>query len=212
MTERLRVLVIGPGEAAATDALRYVALAPALADRAVELVVWTPGDPAAEQNRFGAMQAVIGWADVLVLRRCYRTWHACLNCGYRSLDAAEAGAHGREPGHSVVPAPYFGIRPLVGLLEAEPGVLGPRAIVYDTDDDFSSAELPAGAEDVLERDLIDKILGLADLVTTTTPVMADRLRAQTRAPVRVIRNAVDPAWYATGTAQDATPPLGEPRV
>ena len=144
MTDTLRVLVIGPGAAGASDALRFEAFVPALARHAIELVSWTPGDPATEEDPFGALEAVVGWAEVVVLRRHYRTWHACLGCGLRTLDTGEAGSHGRVAGHAVVLAPYFGIRPLIGLLEAEPGVLGNRAIVYDTDDDFSSADLPPG--------------------------------------------------------------------
>ena len=61
-----------------------------------------------------------------------------------------------------------------------------------------------------ERDLIERLLGLADLVTTTTPVLAERLAAHTRAPIRVIRNALDPAWYAADSS-DVDPP-GDPRI
>jgi glycosyltransferase involved in cell wall biosynthesis len=212
MTATLRVLVIGPGAAGASDALRFEAFVPELARHAVELVSWTPGDPATEEDPFGALEAVIGWSDVVVLRRHYRTWHACLGCGLRTLDTREARSHGRVAGHLVVPAPYFGIRPLIGLLEAERGVLGNRAIVYDTDDDVFSAELPAGAEDLLELDLIERILRLADLVTTTTPVLAERLAPHTLAAVRVIRNAVDPGWYEAGRPDGPAEAPGEPRV
>ncbi len=212
MTATLRVLVIGPGAAGASDALRFEAFVPELAGHAVELVSWTPGDPATEEDPFGALEAVVGWAEVVVLRRHYRTWHACLGCGLRTLDTGEARSHGRVAGHSVVLAPYFGIRPLIGLLETERGVLGNRAIVYDTDDDVFSAELPAGAEDLLERDLVERILRLADLVTTTTPVLAKRLAPHTFAPVRVIRNAVDPGWYEAARPDGPSEAPGEPRV
>ena len=208
MTDGLRVLVAGPGAAAASDALRFAAMIPALAEHSVELVNWTPPEPAAGRNAFEELEAAVGWADVLVLRRFYRTWHACLACGLRTLDPAEAVAHGKTAEHPVVLAPYFALRPLIGLLETEPEALGHRAIVYDTDDDFSSADLPAGAEDVLECDLIEKILGLADLVTTTTPVLAGRLAGRTRAPVRVVRNALDPAWYAVTDGGAAPGPAG----
>ena len=212
MSDSLRVLVIGPGAAGASDALRFEAFVPELAGHGVELATWTPGDPDALAAPFDALEAVIGWADVVVLRRHYRTWHACLGCGLRTLDAAEARSHGSGPGHSVVLAPYFAIRPLVGLLEGEPGVLGKRAIVYDTDDDIFSADLPPGAEDVLERDLIERILGLADLVTTTTPVLAERLAPRTSAPVRVVRNALDPSWYDAGRPEGPAEAPGSPRV
>jgi glycosyltransferase involved in cell wall biosynthesis len=185
---------------------------PALAGHSVDLVNWTPPEPAADRNAFEELEATVGWADVVVLRRSYRTWHACLACGLRTLDTAEALSHGHAADHPVVLAPYFALRPLIGLLETEPGALGHRAIVYDADDDFASADLPAGAEDILERDLIDKVLGLADLVTTTTPVLASRLSRRTKSPVRVIRNALDPAWFDVGRPDGSTEAPGDLRV
>ena len=122
---------------------------------------------------------------------------------------------GHLAGHEVVLAPFSAIRPLVQLLEAEPGVLGDRALVYETDDDLLSADLPAGAEDVLERDLVSRILKLADLVTVTTPLLAARRGLRTAAEIRVIRNAVDPGWYAAAAPQPVLPGdprRGEPRV
>ncbi len=212
MTDPLRVLVIGPGAAAASDALRFVAMIPALAANSVELVNWTPPEPAPGSDAFDALEAAVGRADVVVLRRFYRTWHACLACRLRTLDTAEAASHGTAAGHSVVLAPYFALRPLVSLLETEPGALGKRALVYDTDDDVFSAALPPGAEDFLERDLVARILGLADLVTVSTPVLAERLGQRTTAPVRVIRNALDPAWYEAASPDDAADAPGLPRV
>ena len=212
MTELLRVLVIGPGAAAASDALRFEAFVPDLARHDVELVNWTPGEPTADDGSLQALEAAIGWSDVLVLRRHYRTWHSCLACGMRTMDAGEAGAHGRAAGHPIVLAPYFSIRPLVGLLESEPGVLGKRAIVYDTDDDFFSADRAGGSDDMLERDLVERIMALADLVTTATPVLAERMASHTRAPIRVIRNALDPNWYAAGRRDGRADAPGSPRV
>jgi glycosyltransferase involved in cell wall biosynthesis len=90
--------------------------------------------------------------------------------------------------------------------------LGHRAIVYDTDDDIFSADLPPGAEDVLERELAARILALADLVTTATPVLAERLAPRTRAPVRVVRNALDPTWYEAGRPDGPVQAPGNPRV
>jgi glycosyltransferase involved in cell wall biosynthesis len=212
VTDSLRVLVIGPGAASASDAIRFQALIPELAGHAVELVSWSPGDPATEGDPFGSLQAVISRADVVVLRRQYRTWHACLGCALRTADPAEAASHGTRTGHAVVLAPYFGIRPLVGLLETEPDALDGRAIVYDTDDDFFSTDLAPGVEDILERDLIQRMLGLADLVTTTTPLLAERLASHTRAPIRVIRNALDPAWFEAGRPDGPAEAPGNPRV
>jgi glycosyltransferase involved in cell wall biosynthesis len=191
----LRVLVLGPGAASVSDALRYEAMAAPLATRGIAISSWAPGDvpdPAAEP---AALEAALAPADVVVFRRSYRTFHSCLGCGLRSLDRAEIRAHARASGHEAVESPFALIRPLVQLLESEPGVLGHRAIVYDTDDDFLSAELPPGAEDLLERDLVERILGLADLVLTATPLLAERLAGRTVAPIRIVRNALDPAWY-----------------
>lgn len=212
MTDALRVLVIGPGAAGASDALRFEALVPGLARQAIELVSWTPGDPTAEVDPFGAIEAAVGWSDVLVLRRHYRTWHACVVCGFRTLEPAEARGHGAKSEHSVVPAPYFAVRALVGLLKAEPHVLGKRAILYDTDDDIFSADLAPGAEDILERDLVEQMLRLADLVTAATPVLAERLARRTNAPVRVIRNALEPSWYEAGRRDEPAEAPGDPRV
>ena len=60
-----------------------------------------------------------------------------------------------------------------------------------------------------ERDLILGILSIADLVTAATPVLAARLLPHTRADVRVVRNAVDPAWYAARRRTSAPEPLGD---
>ena len=210
----LRVLVIGPGAVSASDALRFVAMAPALTGHGIELVNWMPegsiGGGATLGDPFEELESALGWADVVVLRRHYRTWHACLGCALRTLDAAQARDHSALTGHDVVLAPFSAVRPLVQLLESEPGVLGERALVYETDDDLFSADLPDGAEDILERDLVARILRLADLVTVTTPVLARRLRPRTSAETRVIRNAVDPAWYDASTARLDLP--GDPRV
>ena len=208
---RLRVLVIGPGSVNASDALRFDAFAPALAERGIELTTWSgPSPEAVGADEFDELQSVLGWAQVVVLRRTYRTAHACLGCALRTYDRVEIRAHASTSGHEVVESPFSLVRPLVGLLESEPGVLGARAIVYDTDDDVFSADLPAGAEDWLERDLVGRMLALADLVTVSTPVLADRLRSRTGAEVRVIHNALDPSWYEGRAVPGIYP--GEPRV
>jgi glycosyltransferase involved in cell wall biosynthesis len=205
-----RVLVIGPGAASPSDALRFEAVAPALAGQGVELVSWTPAKPLETVDPFGELESRLAWADVVVLRRHYRTWHWCPECGMRTIDPAAATDHGLSAGHEVVLAPYSIVRPLVHLLESEPRVLGSRALIYETDDDLFAADLAPGAEDILERELVARILALADLVTTSTPVLASRLRPHTKAPIRVIRNAIDPAWYAVARPEEAL--AGDPRV
>jgi glycosyltransferase involved in cell wall biosynthesis len=90
-------------------------------------------------------------------------------------------------------------------------LLGERAVVYDADDDI--LDYPdwtgLGLAARRERDLILSILAIADLVTAATAVLAERLRPHTRGQVRVVRNAVDPAWYAGGPEPDLP---GDPRV
>ena len=208
----LRVLVIGPGGASASDALRFEAVAPSLAGHGVELVSWSPASSPDAPDEFAAFETALGWADVVVMRRTYRTVHVCLDCPVRVYDRGEIRDHAAASGHQTVEAPFSLVRPLVGLLEAEPAALRGRALVYETDDDVLSAEAPPGAEDWLELDLVERILRLADLVTTTTPVLADRLRSRTKAPVRVIRNALDPAWYSRPGSADGIAPEGDPRV
>jgi glycosyltransferase involved in cell wall biosynthesis len=208
----LRVLVIGPGHTSASDALRFDAVAPSLARLGVELTSWAPPTGPAAQDEFAAFEAALAPADVLVLRRSYRTSHTCLGCPFRTFDRAEIRTHAAETDDDVVESPFALVRPLIGLLEAEPRVLGGRALVYETDDDIFSADLPRGAEDWLERDLVERMLALADLVTTTTPVLAERLTGRTRAPVKVIRNALDPAWYAAGQPDGPAAAPGDPRL
>jgi glycosyltransferase involved in cell wall biosynthesis len=205
-----KVLVIGPGSASASDSLRFGAVTPALAALGTELLCWTPRELSENGDPFGELESMLSWSDVIVLRRHYRTWHACLVCDMRTLDPAAARGHATSRGHEVVMTRYAVVRPLIQLLENEPGVLGERALVYETDDDLLGVEAPEGVEDMLEQDLVGRMLRLADLVTTTTPVLADRLRAHTSAEVRVVRNAIDPAWYAGAVAD---PDLaGDPRV
>ena len=202
MSTNLRVLVIGPGTASASDALRFEAFVPALLRLGVELVCWAPPPVEEVGGDLEAFEAVLRWSHVVVLRRWYRTVHTCPDCSARTFDRAEIRAHAVSTGHQTVESPFALVRPLVGLLEADTGALGGRALVYETDDDVFAADLPPGAEDWLERDLVGRMLGVADLVTTTTPVLADRLRRRTTAPVQIVRNALDPAWYevAAGTA------------
>ncbi len=202
MTTNLRVLVIGPGAASVSDTLRFEAFVPALLGLGVELVSWSPPPVEEVGDDLAAFVAMVRWSQVVVLRRWYRTVHSCPDCSASTFDRAEIRAHATSTGHQTVESPFALVRPLICLLETEPGAMGGRALVYDTDDDVFAAGLSPGAEDWLERDLVARMLALADLVTTTTPVLAERLQARTGAPVRVIRNALDPAWYqaAPGSA------------
>ena len=103
------------------------------------------------------------------------------------------------------------LRPIVELIATHSELLGERAVVYDTDDDVLDYPDWTGLGPAArrERDLAVRILGIADMITAATPVLAERLRPHTRGEVRVIRNAVDPAWYG-GTAEPGL--IGDPRV
>jgi hypothetical protein len=211
-TADLRVLVLGPGAAAVSDGLRFEAMAPALARLGVEIASWAPATGPDAPDEFEALEAALSWAGVVVLRRSYVTAHVCVECRVRSFDRREIRDHAAATGHTVVESPFAAIRPLVGLLESERDALGGRALVYDTDDDFFAAEIAPDGEDWLERDLVARILALATLVTTATPVLAERLGRMTKAPVRLIRNALDPAWYAAPGGVARAADGGEPQL
>ncbi len=102
----------------------------------------------------------------------------------------------------------------VELVARYRGAEGRPAIVYDTDDDILAYPAWTGfaAAAARERDVVERILGLADLVTAATPVLAERLAPHTRGEVRVIRNALDPRWYVRLLPRPGEEPLGEPRV
>jgi glycosyltransferase involved in cell wall biosynthesis len=157
--------------------------------------------------------AAIAWADVILFRRFTSTHSVCTECEAVFSGPTEHERHLRESGHFSVPTDVF-LRPIVELMAAHPGILGGRAIVYETDDD--PLDFPdwtgLGPTARRERDLVESVLGLADLVTTTTPILARRLAGVTEAPIRVIRNAVDPAWYAPHRPDGHPDAPGYPRV
>jgi glycosyltransferase involved in cell wall biosynthesis len=207
MSDALRVLVFGT-RGSASDALRFAAFIDVLARDGIELSLW-PDEDARDETRepLAALGAILARTDVLVFRRSYTTWDRCLTCGRRT---GPGGLDGHDPGHDVLAATFGIVRPLVELLEADRAALGPVGILYDTDDDLFAAEGPApGGPDLLEIDLVRRLIALADVVTTSTPVLAGRLTPHAGAEVRVIRNALDPAWYAG----EPEPRLGgDPRV
>jgi glycosyltransferase involved in cell wall biosynthesis len=152
----------------------------------------------------------LAWADVVVFRRWRSTHLVCSECE-RAFDSEPAlAAHVRSSNHRTL-VPDLLLRPIVELIATHPELLGERAVVYDTDDDVLDYPDWTGLGPAArrERDLAVRILGMADMVTAATPVLADRLRPLTRGEVRVIRNAVDPAWYV-GTAEPGL--IGDPRV
>jgi glycosyltransferase involved in cell wall biosynthesis len=225
----LRVLVYGTLDAGVADALRVGIFREPLGELGVELRSWTefaddvlnggsgtggPAEPEArpdaEALRAAGLSA-LAWSDVILFRRWRSTHAVCTECAAPFAEEAALTAHVRGSGHrTLVPDPM--LRPVVDLLVAHPELRGGRAIVYDTDDDILDYPDWTGFGPAArrERDLIERVLGLADLVTTTTPVLAARLAAHTRAPVRVVRNALDPTWYAAATPEPGL--AGDPRV
>lgn len=225
MTDTLHVLVYGSLDAGVTDSLRVGAFVEPLARLGVEVRSWQSfaddllgrGDrtavasapPSGDFLRDSGLTA-LAWADVVVFRRWLPTHVVCSECESAFARMPELAAHIRESGHrSIGPDPV--LRPIVDLLTAHPELLGSRAVIYDTDDDILNYPgwTGLGVAAARERDLILRILAIADVTTTATPVLAERLRPHTHGLVRVVRNAVDPAWYGGGPEAGLA---GDPRV
>jgi len=155
----------------------------------------------------------IAWADVILFRRFNSTHYVCTECEDDFPGPDGNRRHLADSGHYSLPIDPL-IRPIVGLLATHPSMLGGRAIVYETDDDPLAYPDWTGLGPTArrERDLIEKLLGMADLVITTTPVLAGRLAGVAGAPVRVIRNALEPSWYTDAKPDCPGDAPGEPRV
>ena len=133
--------------------------------------------------------ADVDWADVVVFRRYYNTTLHCTTCTFVTFDYNEAINHEHGPAveRDVVTRllwPTFQY--------ADHG----KAIIYETDDDhFSIKPWNGYIKDVIpERQMIEEMAKRADLLTTSTDVIARRY-ARFNDNVRVIRNAIDPALY-----------------
>ncbi len=219
MTDPLHVLVYGTVDAGACDSLRIGMHRDRLAALGVEVRTWQEAlelagvvgpraiagadDPA-------AMLAPFAWADVIVFRRWRSTAPRCTECGSLSDTIEALAAHVGRTGHrTLVPDPL--LRFLVDAIEALPALVESIGIVYETDDDV--LDYPAwtgfGAAAAAERDVIETLLRRADLVTVATPVLAT-VAARYNDAVRVVRNAVDPAWYAAPPVGPEPP--GSPRL
>jgi glycosyltransferase involved in cell wall biosynthesis len=222
--DTLHLLVYGSLDAGVTDTLRIGAFVEPLAKLGVEVRSWQSfagdvlnggagesGSPISNRPDVSALRAAglvgLAWADAVLFRRWRSTHPICTECETPVTGAGELAAHARATGHnSLEPDPM--IRPIVELLASHPELLGGRPIIYDTDDDV--LDYPAwtglGAAAGRERDLVLRLLGIANLVTVATPVLAERLRPHTQAPIRPIRNAVDPAWYSAPSAPAPSAP------
>jgi hypothetical protein len=100
------------------------------------------------------------------------------------------------------------VRVLLAAIERDRSILRGRAVVYEVDDDLLAAQPWSGFDRRLagDRDLIERLARLADLVTVSTPAVADSFR-RLNASVRVIRNAVKPELYGPAPVDLASRPL-----
>ncbi len=225
MTADVHVLVVGSVESGVCDFYRFGLYRPWLAELGVELRPWNVAArvPAAlAHDPDAALAAVregsalpdldpIDWADVVVFRRTYATSWVCADCDTAGPDRETAAEHCSSAGHRLQGPSEPVVRALADLIDRDPSVLRGRALMYETDDDLLSASRWNGISrrSAPERDLVERIVRRADLVTTTTPVLAGRLRRHSDV-VRVVRNAVDPEWYASAARVPDLP--GDPRI
>ena len=218
MTDALHVLVYGTLDAGACDSLRVGMHRDRLAALGVEVRTWQEalelagvvGPNAAAIDDPEAILAPFAWADVIVFRRWRSTVPRCTECGLLADSIEALSGHLRLTGHrSLVPDPF--LRFLIEAIEALPALVDSIGIVYETDDDV--LDYPDwtgfGPAAAAERDVIETLLRRADLVTVATPVLAT-IAARYNDAVRVVRNAVDPAWYAAPPAGPLPP--GSPRL
>lgn len=225
MSEPLHVLVYGPATAGICDFFRFGMHVQSLAEHGVELRPLTSfrytvgagyeghAEDVVAADDFELDREDLDWADVLVFRRFYLTSWTCGICQLHG-DRETLAAHATVSGHPVI-APDRLVRRLFDALERDPTILRGRAVVYETDDDILNIQPWNGLRHrtAPERDLIERMLRRADLVTVTTPVLAQAVR-HFNSEVRVVRNAIDPHWYeASPEEQDRAAALeGDPRV
>jgi glycosyltransferase involved in cell wall biosynthesis len=215
VAEPLHLLVYGSLDAGVTDSLRIGCFVGPLAMLGVEVRSWQSfaddvlggedrpatapaAQPTGDLLRDSGLTA-LAWADVVLFRRWRSTHLVCTECESVFNGMPELAAHVRSSGHRSL-VPDLVLRPIVDLMTAHPELLGERAVIYDTDDDV--LDYPSwtglGLAAKRERDLVLRMLALADVVTAAAPVLAEQLRPYTHGQVRVVRNALDPAWYVGG--------------
>jgi hypothetical protein len=141
----------------------------------------------------------IEWADVVMLRRYYNTSMRCGlytniendQCGFVTRDDDEAMRH--EHG-------YRRQDDITRLMWPAFRDSWTGGIVYETDDDhFNIKSWNGYYGDVIgEHDLITDMARRADLVTTATPILAQRY-GRFNKNIRVVRNAIDPDLYVKDT-------------
>jgi glycosyltransferase involved in cell wall biosynthesis len=217
----LHVLVIGPLTGGACNVYRFGMHRAALAALGVELRAFAGARMAVPMRDAGSLDAAyaspdlvvdrseLDWADVIVFRRFYSTHWTCLDCAFVGDRESTAREHATSVGHELS-EPDRLLRPLFRALEEYPELLRGRAMVYETDDDLLNVQPWNGMRLRIapERDVIERMMRRADLVTVSTPALRTRL-APYNDEIRVLRNAVDPSWYR---APDAPAVSGSPRL
>jgi len=222
MAAPLHVLVYGSLDAGICDTYRFGMHQAALAKLGVEMrgltdfALGVPADAGDSMDAAFASDGLvfdrseIDWADVLVFRRFYLTQWSCRDCALVSPKQVELERHRDRFGHQIS-EPDRLIRPLFTAFERYPELLRGRAVVYESDDDLLNVKAWNGVSRRIapEREIIERMVRRADLVTVTTPVLADRHR-RFNDEIRVIRNAVEPSWYDVAPGGDPAP--GDPRL
>jgi hypothetical protein len=226
MTDTVHVLIYGSSSAGVCDYYRLGMYAERLAALGVEMKSWSEFNdhlisvPAAYANRLddairdGVAQpdlTPLDWADVVLFRRWYSVVPCCEDCDTTG-SADSVAAHCRATGHSPnVPDRLLPL--LLTTFREHPEVLRGRAVVYETDDDLIAGApwLPYYKRLVPDRPIIEAMMRQADLITVTTPVLAG-MAGRFNASVRVVRNAVDPAWYDDAAAPARPAPEAGPRI
>jgi len=224
MNDLIRVLVYGSVDSGSSDFHRLGMYRERLARLGVEMRMWSDFNdysirlPAGYSGRLtdalrdGVAEVdrePIDWADVILFRRWYSASPCCGSCdaaGSAEMLAAHSLVTGHRPGHFDQLLPL-----LLSTIEAHPELLRGRALVYETDDDMLAAapRAPFHRRLVPNRPIVEWMLRRADLVTVATPVLA-RMAGRYNHAVRVVRNAIDPAWYER---PGAAPELeGDPRI
>src|ERR1035437_4137347 len=207
MASPLNVLIYGALDAGSCDVFRAGMFRDHLAALGVTLRPWTqlrvdftPGwdnrqHEAVEAGAFEIDRTDLDWADVVLFRRYYFTSYACEACDAAWRLESEAADHAQKTGHIVRGPLDRLLRPLWARLLADPAFLGGRAVVYETDDDVLLTPPWTGGAAVagLEKDLVRSMLGRSDLAPVSPPQLVKRASRHNSA-VRLIRNAIEPAW------------------
>jgi hypothetical protein len=224
MSGTVRVLIYGSASAGVCDYYRLGMYRDRLAELGVETRLWSDfGETAIEiPDRYAGRladavhdgvaqlnRAPLDWADVILFRRWYSVAPCCEDCDTTGTETLVAG-HCAATGHHQN-SPDMLARFLVATFVDQPEILRGRAIVYETDDNLlgATAWLPFYRRLEPDRPMLEALLRRADLVTVSTPVLA-QIAGRYNDSVRVVRNAVDRSWYEGASP---LPDLaGDPRI